>query len=353
MTDIDQDLQQLAREVDYPPTPPLATEVIQRLERGDGVSKRPARHRETFWSSRGPRIAAAAVGAAALLTAAPVILLGGSSKVQPAAAAVLRQAAEVAAVQGAEAPPGPGQYFFTRSEEASVATTFGRTQWSALYANERETWTSPDGTIRFRVVSKKPEFLSETQRRAWVVAGSPRLGSRTWVVTKQPGVESGHASLNRIKGGNEFLDTSDLPTEPKALREMIEARKDPQFADHPPGKAETFVLIGDLLRGTYLPPRFRAALYEVAAELPEVELLGEVEDPAGRTGIGIAYDGAQEGARSELIFNPNTSALLGERRIVISPRVADSLDVPLGTEIGSTTYLESGVVDSVPKSLEP
>jgi hypothetical protein len=338
MTEIDQDLQQLAREVNYPPTPPLAMKVTQRLEHGDGASKRPARHREMFRRSRGPRIAAAAAGAAALLTAVPVFLLGGGGEVQPAAAAVLRQVATVAAVQEVEAPPEPGEYFFSRSREVSVATTFGvNRQWSALYAKERESWTAPDGTIRFRVISKKPEFVSEDQRAAWVAAGSPRLGS-------------GHISEDRIKGGNEFLDTSNLPTEPKALRELIEARKTPQFAHHPPGKAETFILLGDLLRETYLPPHFRAVLYEVTAELPGVELFGEVEDPAGRTGIGIAYHGAREGTRSELIFNPHTSALLGERQIVVGSRVARSLDVPLGTEIGSTAYLESGVVDSVPES---
>jgi hypothetical protein len=338
MTEIDQDLRQLAREVEYPPTPPLATKVAQRLEHHDGASKRPARHREMLRRSRGPRIAAFAAGAAALLTAVPVFLLGGGGEVQPAAAAALRQVATVAAVQEAEAPPEPGEYFFTRSREVSVATTFGvNGQWSALYARERESWTAPDGTIRFRVISKKPEFVSEDQRAAWVAAGAPRLGS-------------GHVSLNRMQGGNEFLDTSKLPTEPKALRELIEARTAPQFVNYPPGEAETFVLIGDLLRGTYLPPDFRAALYEVAAELPGIELLGKVEDPEGRTGIGIAYRGAREGTRSELIFNPNTSALFGERQIVVGSRVARSLDVPVGTEIGSTTYLESGVVGSAPES---
>ncbi len=339
MTELDQDLQRLAREVDYPPTPPLAMKVTQRLEHRDGTSKRPARHRKALWGSRGPRVAAAAAGAAALLTAVPVFLLGGG-EAQPAAAAVLRQAAAVAAVQEAEAPPGPGEYFFTRSKEASVATTFGvNRQWSALYAKERKSWTAPNGTIRFRVISKKPKFVSEDQRAAWVAAGSPRL-------------ESGHVSDNRVKGGNEFLDTSNLPTEPKALRESIEARK-PPFVNHPPGEAETFVLIGDLLRETYLPSAFRAALYEVTAELPGVELLGEVEDPAGRLGIGIAYDGAQAETRSELIFNPNTSALLGERRTVVDPRAARSLDVPLGTEIGSNAYLESRVVNSVPEAFGP
>jgi hypothetical protein len=336
MTEIDQDLRQLAREMDYPPTPPIAFSVTRRLESGRGASKAPTRSRVALWGSRRPAIAAA-VGAAALLAAVPILFLGGGRAVQPAAAAVLREVAGIAAVQEAEAPPGPGQYFFTRSREAGVVTTYGvDAQWSALYANERETWTAPDGTIRFRVISKEPEFLSRAQRAAWVAAGSPRLSSE-------------HVSDNRIEGGNRFLDITDLPTEPKALRALIEARKAPQFV-HPPGEAETFTLIGDLLRETYLPPAFRAALYRVTAELPGVELLGEVEDPVGRTGIGIAYDGASEGTRSELIFDPDTSALLGERQVVVGPRVAKSLMVPPGTEIGSTAYLESGVVDSPPET---
>jgi hypothetical protein len=332
MSEIDLGLRQLAGEIEYPPTPPIARDVMRRLEQGSRASGPPARHRARLLGSRGPRIAVAAASTAALLAVVPILFLGGSGEVQPAAAEVLRQVAAVAAVQEADTRPGPGQYFFTRSREASVATTFGvNTRWSALYPKERETWTAPDGTIRFRVTSQKPELVSAAQRAAWVAAGSPPL-------------RSGQVSEESIKGANKFLDTSNLPTEPKALRESIEARKAPEFVG-PPGEAETFELIGDLLRETYLPPAFRAALYRVTAELPGIELLGEVEDPVGRTGIGIASPGPE--IRHELIFNPETSALLGEREeLVIDSKAARRAGLVPRTEMGSTTYLESAVVNS-------
>jgi hypothetical protein len=87
----------------------------------------------------------------------------------------------------------------------------------------------------------------------------------------------------------------------------------------------------------------------VVAELPKVELRGEVEDPVGRTGIGVAY--TKGSTTHELIFDPETSALLGEREV--AARRIPGLQVPAGTEIGSVTYLESKVVDSLGKGAPP
>jgi hypothetical protein len=98
-----------------------------------------------------------------------------------------------------------------------------------------------------------------------------------------------------------------------------------------------------MFRNTYLPPAFRAALYRVVAELPEVELLGDVKDPVGRTGIGVAF--TKGNLEHELIFDPNTSALLGGREVAAWP--LPGLQVPAGSEIGSSAYLESKLVDSL------
>ncbi len=101
-----------------------------------------------------------------------------------------------------------------------------------------------------------------------------------------------------------------------------------------------------MLRETYLPAAVRAAIYELTAELPEVELLGEVEDPVGRPGVGIAYTDRRRGTRHELIFDPATSALLGEQESIVGPK-AFGFEAPPGTPIGYAAYLESKVVDSV------
>ena len=277
--------------------------LIARIEHS---RRRPAVH---FWRRSKPRLVAALAAFAAVLIALPTLILGGDGQVQPAVGQVLRAAAAVAATQPAEPPPGPGQYYYTRSREA-FATTSGRS--GALTVHIRQTWIAANGAGRARVV------YPSGQVEDFPLEGQP------------------------------FLDTSDLPIQPEALRRLIEARKVP-LVDGPPGEAETFTLIGDMLRNTYLPPAFRAALYQVAAELPNVELLGHVEDPVGRTGIGVAF--TKGNTTHELIYDPATSALLGEREV--AARRIPELQVPAGTETGSTAYLESNVVDSLGKGAPP
>jgi hypothetical protein len=145
--------------------------------------------------------------------------------------------------------------------------------------------------------------------------------------------------------GAAILDASELPTDPATLRRMIEAREI-RGVEGPPGEAETFSLIGDMLRESYLPAAVRAAIYQLTAELPGVELLGEVDDPVGRPGTGIAFTDHKRGTRHELIFDPATSALLGERESIVRSG-AFGFEAPPGTPIGYAAYLESKVVDSV------
>ncbi len=287
--------------------------------------------RRPVWRRTRLRVLVAAVFVCAPLVALLTLVLGGKGQVQPAVGQVLRAAAAVAATQPAEPPPGPGQYFYTRSREAYLSTSEG---WTALSPRIRQRWVAANGAGRARVVFAKPEFLTAAQRRAWKAAGSPHLSAgqvEDFALTGQP-----------------ILDTSDLPTEPKALRKLIEARKIP-LVDGPPGEAETFTLIGDMLRNTYLPPVFRAALYRAVAELPDVKLLGKVKDPVGRTGIGVSF--TKGSVTHELIFDPDTSALLGEREV--AARRMPEFHVPAGTETGSTAYLESKVVDSLGRGAPP
>lgn len=321
------------------------------LARIEHSQRRPAPAAAPAWWRSRIRLAAALAVLAALLVALPTLILGGDGQVQPAVGQVLRAAAAVAAIQPAEPPPGPGQYFYTRSREAYLGSVGFNPRcrahpcdrehpweatrtWSVLRPADRQTWIAANGAGRARVVYAKPEFLTRRQRREWKAAGSPHLRSGAvddFALTGQP-----------------FLDTSNLPTEPRALRKLIEARKIP-LVDGPPGEAETFTLIGDMLRNTYLPPAFRAALYRVVAELPEVELLGQVKDPVGRTGIGVAFTKGSD--THQLIFDPRTSALLGERQV--AARRIPELQVPAGTETGSTAYLESRVVDSLGRGAPP
>ncbi|HET7443057.1 MAG TPA: CU044_5270 family protein [Solirubrobacterales bacterium] len=321
----------------------LVARIEQSLHEAPETAPRRRRHRLQLL------VAMASLGA--LLIALPTLILGGGGQVQPAVEQLLRATAAVAAVQPAEPPPGPGQYYYTRSREAYLTSNGFNPRcathacdrehpweatrtWSVRVPKIRQTWVGADGAGRARVVYARPEFLTPGQRRAWKAAGSPPLSSG--------GVE------DFALEGQPFIDTSDLPTRPKALRRLIEARKIP-LVDGPPGEAETFTLIGDMLRATYLPPAYRAALYRAVAELPEVESLGEVKDPVGREGVGVAF--TKGAVTHELIFDPETSALLGEREV--AARRISELQVPAGTETGSVAYLESKVVDSLGRGAPP
>jgi len=88
----------------------------------------------------------------------------------------------------------------------------------------------------------------------------------------------------------------------------------------------------------------------VAARIPGVELVGPVSDRAGRAGIAVAMRDEANRIRHMLIFDPETSALLGEEEIVLEGNV---LDYPEGTVIGYATYLESAVVDEIKKRPQP
>ncbi len=269
--------------------------------------------------------------------AAAVALLGGIGVVvrpgaptgpTSAAAAELRQLAQVAAAQPATVAPGPGQYQYTESQEAYTSSTYDVPGggFTVSVPEERQIWIGPDGSGRLAETFGQPVFLSPKDRADWVAAGSPSLAEAPSDTSFGPGgLSDGPGNL------------SSLPTDPTELAAMLSARK---IEGGPPGPAEDFVQIGDLLRETDASPALRAALYQVASNLPGVILLGAVTDHAGRAGVGLAYNWG--GGRHELIFSPATSVLLGEEDIT----VATGQSEPAGTVDDWVVYLNSKVVES-------
>jgi len=77
-----------------------------------------------------------------------------------------------------------------------------------------------------------------------------------------------------------------------------------------------FTLIGDSLRERAATPAQRAALYQVAARLPGIELVGSTKDGAGRSGVAVAL--TAHGIHFTLIFDPDTAALLGEEQTALA-----------------------------------
>ncbi|MHB1293754.1 MAG: CU044_5270 family protein [Anaerolineae bacterium] len=248
---------------------------------------------------------------------------------------VLNDLAGVAVVQLAPHQPVNLQgvanmYRYTRSESTYLSMVAGPGERTlvALVPRSRQIWVAPDGSGRIREVSGEPIFLAERDRVAWEAAGSPPLG----LATNQ---DFGPGELH-------YEDLQGLPTDPDALAAFLRQR-----ADQPSGtpvEARVFSLVGDLLRESNAPPALRAALYKVLAEVAGVELVGHVTDGAGRPGVAVALttDYGEAKQRRTLIFDPFTSALLGEEQVLLERVDWTAARPPV--VIGRVTYLEAGVV---------
>jgi hypothetical protein len=285
-------------------------------------------------------------GTAALVAA--LVVPGAPGAPTSAAAAVLAHLSKVAAGQPAAAALPAGEYEYTASvgmnlisrvyendELPGSPTTSGPPkQTFSVYAPvTRQVWIATDGSGRLEQSYGTPSFLTPADRAAWVSDGSPD------VVPASSDVDS-----IEPKGALVAPDLSNLPTNPGTLLAGIEARTVGSSFGAPAGAAGTFEIIGELLRETDASPRLRAALYQAAAQMPGMTLIGTVTDAAGRSGTAVAY--ASNGEQNELIFDPTTSVLLGEATVVTDPTQLCRLDVSVGTVLYETSYVASGVVNS-------
>jgi hypothetical protein len=198
----------------------------------------------------------------------------------------------------------------------------GQAQMSTHTQFVRETWMGAQS--RLRETDGKAEFVTAKDRATWIAAGKPDFFG-------DPGTS--------IDSLGKYVPL-DLPTDPAALFAELKSKA----AGHGTSLYnEMFVLVGDDLRETATSPAQRGALYDVAARIPGVELVGNVTDSTGRPGVAVAMTDETTHIRQVLIFDPNTSQLLAEEQRVVA---GNEFGWPSGTLVGSTTYLVHAVVGS-------
>lgn len=256
----------------------------------------------------------AGLAAAAAAVAIALVGVGNEAAIDAEAAAVLRQAAE----RTREQPPLPsGVGIYTRSVNAYLTTWADVGNFSVLVPHVREAWIERNRTV-IRTRSGKPKFLSDRDRERWIAAGRPPIAE-----SDSPPVEVEHER------------PSDLPTDPDALFAAIED----EARGHSEGTyRQMFTRVGDYLREASESTSFsvdqRAALYEVAARIPGIELIGEVRDPVGRKGVAVAMAQPSDGVRHTLVIEPRTGRLLSEEQVTLAE---NPYDYPAGTVIGHST----------------
>jgi hypothetical protein len=274
------------------------------------------------------RLPSVAVAVAAGAVAVALVTgLGTGREPDARAAQMLRTAAAQLRATGAAPTLGPGQYWYVESIGHSMVTSVtGSGSFNAITSTVHVEWVGADGSGRIVRTDGDPQFPTPQDRQRWVAAGKPPLGGS--LDSKQA-----VGSMVFPFGGRalSYAEVRALPTDPGAMAALVE-----QAAVRNSWSLswQELDLIAELMRNAPLSPAQGAALYEVAARLPDVQLIGPTTDPSGRPGTGVAV--TSNGQQMELVIDTATGQLLGDRQV----------DVGTGQVSEAMSYVRTGVVGS-------
>lgn len=318
-----------------------------------GESPAPARPVRRPW-----RRVLISTGAAAAIAASFVVSDVAGSPERPGATA---EAAEVlnnaAGTTIATSDPvvGPGQYLLVDTKAVYSSATSTTSDGSATYAwlasQDQQLYVPADRSQEW-ILNQEPsipvQFFDEPSRRF-----AEKQQAELEDPARGPVATVPYGPLMRAPGGNfyddeqrvlggmslkEALDTA--PRDPQALLDLIYQRT---AGAGPTPEEEAFVTIADTLRSGVIPADLRAALYQAAALVPGVTVVDREATLDGRTGISLGIKAHHYPARQEIIIDPKTGLLIGERVILLE----DSQGLPAGTA-SAWTAITTSVVDEAP-----
>lgn len=286
------------------------------------------------------RWAAGWTTAAATVFALIIVFTVGPSPRLPSHAAAV-EALSAAADAAATIPPWSedGKYIYSKSRSTNfvAAANFdvSTDPYFVLVRQTREIWKARDGSGFILTVGEAAEFPTEGDRQAWIAAGRPDFG---------PGVSHesfGPGELSRV-------DLNGLPTETDELYALLSHRAQGAATTH---DWAMLISVGELLRETAAPVELRRALYEVAARIPSIEMVGETTDSLGRQGTVVAVEAEESGVRRrlEMVFDEETSELLAQREVFLERDAQLENDPP--TTVSETTFIAAGRTDSIPEQV--
>ncbi|MEV6592195.1 CU044_5270 family protein [Streptomyces acidicola] len=293
----------------------LMTEI--RQEQHHTTADAPARRRNGWLR---PAIAAAAVAAAAAVTFTVLPSSGDSGR--PAASKQAVQLLEdiALAAEGADVPGDirDDQFVYIQSKGAYTTHDYGTEKLAPV--REREIWLSVDGS-QWGLLEDDREGVGRMTLKP--SGGSLEIGGKKVELPQRrdTGRETDYRAL------------STLPTDPDKMRDWLYRVSSAEVEEERPDKDNAaFVLFGDLIHESLMPPKVSAALYRAAAKIPGVEVVRNVKDSVGREGIAISRESG--GVREEQIFDAKTFTYLGEREVDENGKVT-----------GMSAVLERTVVD--------
>jgi RNA polymerase sigma-70 factor (ECF subfamily) len=283
-----------------------------------------------------------------LVSAAAALLVGGivvADVVRPLGPGATAEAAEVlndaaaATIQTADLVPSPGQYLKIQSTNiwgsAAVAADGSEYEWldtekSTMYipANRQDEWVwERSGRIPTTFFDQKSKQYASSMEPAegYVLRGKNGGFYGT------PPEQSSFPSKDALAA---------FPRDPNALLAEIQRQTDGKGQSK---DGEALVFIADLLRTGMVPADLRAALYKTAALIPGVTVTDEQATLDGRKGIAIGRVETASNRRQDIIIDPATGLLIGEREVLIEARGS----IPAGTAT-TWTAIETTISETAP-----
>ena len=302
-----------------------------------------------------------AVSAAAALIAALVAVDVVGSDERPGAtaeAAEVLNGAAAATITSSDPVLAPGQYLLIDTKAVysyGKYTEAGEFAW--LVSQDSQLYVPADRSGEWvwnQEPSEPVQFFDEASRReAERMAAEEKIPGRVVAGAVPP--EERNQPM-RAAGGRFYDDTPRLTLNARPMEEVIAtAPRDPEkllevVYDYQRNKGrgdtpyeEAFGTISDTLSTGVIPADLRAALYQAAALIPGVTVTDREATLDGRTGISLGMKTPGHNSRKELIVDPATGQLIGEREILLE----DSGGIPAGTATAWTAVTTS-VVDSAP-----
>ncbi|KAK1179028.1 CU044_5270 family protein [Streptomyces sp. NBS 14/10] len=269
-----------------------------------------------------------------------------------------------------EADEGTYWQTTTRSGWIGIVAESGST--FAVAASETQQWSFGvrPGTQSLWVSGIDDTTEPRTARDAarWRAAGSPKDLTLAETGPRSGGklalrIESGsekRPTVTRINDGDKiaalgarnvtYADLWKLPADTAKLKEYLEGLYEEDRGSEISGRTEWMWRQAAGLIGLPVRPEVRAAAYRVIADLPGIRSLGEVTDPLGREGVGFALPATERPdygtARSELIVDPATGALLSDQQVLTKPNAqAAEAGLTAGTVVNHTATVTSKWTD--------
>jgi len=309
------------------------------------------------------RSAALVLGLALALALAVLAVSGPGGGRTSAAAAALERAA-LAAQRGLAAPSLlPGQYWYTRTIEASTTGVSIYGAPALIQTRElQEAWVGTDGSGRVRSEAEHPPrfFGSDADRLRWRTASSraPRP-----VPVDQ--TLSGGAGFRSMLGLLSYQQVLALPIDPTTMLARVRSaargfeHEVRRLAPGSPSAEQSLTqtelqVIASALVDLPLTPATRAAVYRAMKQLPGVSYANDVRDPLGRRGAALRSEGSirfidgagmlsrPERVTNELVFDPGSGALLAEQSVL--DEAIPSVGLPAGYPVQYSAYVVSGNV---------